>query len=227
MNDYAYAKKSIVLNLIIIILVVFGLVMMVLDINFIKIDLVLATSGFEALKYFTVDSNIFALISSLILIIYEYFVIKKNICEIPKWVYVLKYVSTVSVVLTFLVTACFLVPTLKYEFWFFYINSNLFFHLIVPALSFISFCFYEKSNYITFKHIFLSIVPVILYGTFYSINVFSHMINGVVSLQYDFYGFLKYGINTIGLVIIIMLFVTFIIGFVLKKINSKVIFYTN
>lgn len=214
-------KKSLVLNFLIFILVLFGVVFMFLGIRFMNVGIVLSINGLEALKFFTVDSNIFVGVSSILFFVYEFLFIKKKINIIPKFVYHFKYVATVSVMLTFIVTAFFLVPTSKYNWLAFYSNSNLFFHLIVPIFSLISFCFYEKTDFIGFKHVFLSLIPIITYGIFYTISVLSHLYGGAVSFKYDFYGFLRFGVDSMFLVIFLVLILSLVLGFIVRKLNKK------
>lgn len=199
-------KVSLVINVIIFVLVLFALITMIMDINFMGKSSLMVASRIEALKFLTVDSNIFAGITSLLFIIYTTAYLKGKIIEIPKVLYILKYTSTVCVVLTFLVTLFFLVPRFSFNFLYLYTNSNFFFHLVIPILSFISFSFCEKSNHITFKNSFTCLVPVFIYGLFYSYNCISHSNNGLVSMKYDWYGFLSNGIISSLYVIPIIFF---------------------
>ena len=137
-------KISLVLNIITLIMVVLATIFMVTGFKFMANTYVLESTGLESLKFYTVDSNILVGLASLILIIYEYLLLKKKIKKIPKYVYIIKYIATVAVSLTFLVTLLYLSPLYGSKFLFLYQNSNLLFHLLVPLLSFISFVFYEK-----------------------------------------------------------------------------------
>ena len=214
-------KIANIINLIIVILVCTGVICMLFGIHFMSDNIILTASKLEMFKFFTVDSNILMGISSLLYIIYNQKVIKKNKKEVPKSIILLKLVATTSVMLTFIVTAFFLAPTSNYSFWLFYQNSNLFFHLIVPLLSLYSFIALEKNNLIQFKETILGIIPVIIYSIFYTSNVLIHTKNKQVSLQYDFYGFLRNGYNTIIYVIPIILLITYLISVILWKLNRK------
>ena len=86
---------------------------------------VLSTPGLEVFKYYTVDSNILVGMASLLLIIYEVLYMKKRISIIPKWVYLLKYICTVAVTLTFLVTLIYLTPVYGW----FYIKMQIYFSI--------------------------------------------------------------------------------------------------
>ena len=64
-------KKSLVYNIIIFLLVLLGTIFMFTGYQFMTNTRLLDSSGFEAFKYYTVDSNILVGISSLIMVIYE------------------------------------------------------------------------------------------------------------------------------------------------------------
>ena len=87
----------------------------------------LEASKVEMFKFYTVDSNILMGIISLIISIYEIKLFKSTIKEIPKIVYILKFIATSGIALTFLVTLAFLGP--QYGMYAMYNNSNLFLHL--------------------------------------------------------------------------------------------------
>ena len=149
-NENNIDKKDIVALAINIILVVIGL-----------IGLIETIIGFgnPALEYYTQLSNYFALISATIYTVYLYKNIKGKTKEknnnkeiknttIPKWVSILKYSSTLSLLVTFLVVVFILTPMfgLKSFSWMLFQGTNFYFHTICPILTFISFIFFEKHN---------------------------------------------------------------------------------
>ena len=188
---------------------------MVSGFQFMSHQKMLESTGLENFKYFTVDSNILVGISSFCYFVF-YLIQKK----VSKWIVVFRYLGTVSVLLTMLVTACFLAPFSKFSFFDFYQNSNLFFHFLVPLLSTISFVFFEKCD-LSFKSTFTSLIPMICYAVFYMISVIPHIENGMVSYQYDFYGFLRGGAFTIVFVVPVMIFATYIIGLSVWALHKK------
>ena len=212
-------KISIILNSIIFILVTLGTIFMMTGFKFMAQSETLSVTKLGVFKFFTVDSNIFFGIVSLIFLIYEILLIKKKIKKIPIVIYVLKLISTAAVVLTFTVTLCYLVPTSEYSWLFFYQNSNLFFHLIVPILGIITFIFFDYYQEIPYKYTFYSLLPMFLYSIYYSSNIFLHIKNGNILPKYDFYGFLRNGTNLIFIVVIIMILLTYTIGYTLWKFN--------
>lgn len=194
---------------------------MLFNVKFMGDNDILFVSGLELFKFFTVDSNILMGISALLFGIYEIYIIKKKKKEIPYVLYILKFMATTSVALTFLVTAFFLVPISDYPYWLYYQNSNLFFHLIVPILSVITFTRYEKSNSFTLRDTFFSMIPMILYSVFYISNIFIHVDNTGILKNYDFYGFLRGGYKTIPIVILLIFIVTYIISLSLLFCHQK------
>lgn len=89
--------------------------------------------------YYTIDSNIFLLISSIL-----YLISRKNI---PKIVQLAKYSSTLSVLITFLVVLLVLYPAYDFNFQFlFFEGPNLLMHVLCPIIAFISFTCFEEYN---------------------------------------------------------------------------------
>ena len=214
-------KIACILNFIIALLVLFGVLFMFLNITFMGDNNILSISGRELFKFFTVDSNMFMGVIAFIFGIYELKIIKNKEKEIPHLFYSLKLMATVSVTLTFLVTALFLVPTLKYPWYELYKNSNLFFHLLVPVLSIINFTVYERSDTLDIKDVLLSAVPVIFYSSFYTANVLSHVGEENVLTEYDFYGFLRGGLKTLPLVMLLIFTGTYAISLSLVYFHHK------
>lgn len=89
--------------------------------------------------YYTIDSNIFVLISAIL-----YLISRKNIPEI---VQLAKYSSTVSVLITFLVVLFVLYPMSNFNFQFLFLSGpNLLMHVICPIIASISFLFFEENS---------------------------------------------------------------------------------
>jgi len=131
---------------------------------------------FEALRYFTVDSNILAAVSALVMLV----------ARITKpapgsFATVFKYVGTVAVTITLVTVLVFLGPLHGYgkmlE------GNNLYMHLVGPLLCIISFCWLDKGPRIIWGHVFKAFVPFLLYGIVYAVQVL------VTKAWPDFYGF--------------------------------------
>ncbi len=213
-------KVSLVLNILIVAMVIFSVLSMMLGLEFMGHSVVFTTRHISIFKFFTIDSNILVGITTLIMAIYEIIYLKSK-KEIPKFVYILKFMGTASVTLTFLVTALFLAPFSVFNYFDFYMNSNLFLHLITPIVSVISYIFFEKCE-LSFKSSFLGIVPMALYAIYYVGMIVPHIENGTVSYDYDFYGFLRGGVSTVFWVVPLMFIVMYLISLVLWYSNKKI-----
>ncbi len=178
-------------------------------------------AGVPIYSYFTTQSNVFMGIVSFIFANREYLVLKGKKKEVPRNIYILKMVATASVSLTFFIVFAFLGFVVNGGHASLLNDNNLFFHLIIPVISIMNFIFLEKTDTIKFKHVFLGLLPIILYEIYYSLNVFIHYKNGVVNPSTDPYFFFKKGSLTPFIAPPAMLAVTFLLTFIIWKINKK------
>ena len=211
-------KISFILNIIIVIMVIGASIMMFTGFRFMPGKIILESNKLGMFKFFTVDSNLFMGIISLIFAIFEIRLLKGNIDEIPRYMYILKLMATTSVTLTFIVVFAYLGPLVG-NIYLMILNSNLFFHLLVPVFSIITFIFFERNNKMSFKYSFYGLIPVIMYGLYYLINVLIHMDNGIVLPEYDFYYFVQNGIWTAIVVVPVMFIISYTISLILWGFN--------
>lgn len=214
-------KASFILNIIIFVLVTMATIFMLTGFHFMSDDLVLEVSKIEMFKFFTVDSNVLVGIVSLILAYQEYQIIKSKRKFVSDKLYIMKFISTIGVMLTFLITALYLAPYSTKGYFSMFQNSNLFFHFIIPIISFISFCFFEKTDKIKFKHTFLGVIPVFIYAFFYVLNIWFHLENGKVTYTYDWYGFAQGGLKMTIFIFVFMHVATYILSVVIWLLNRK------
>lgn len=215
-------RISLLINIIITFLTIVASIIMFTGFKFMHgYDPVLETTRFTMFRFFTVDSNIFIGITSLIFAIQEIQLLKGKINEIPIKTYILKLMATTGVGLTFFVVFAYLGPISKDGILSMLMNSNLFFHLIIPVLSMLNFTIFEKTNKIQLKYTFCGIIPTVLYGIYYLANVFIHMENGKVSPIYDWYWFVQNGVWTAIIVVPMLFTITYIISLILWKINKR------
>ena len=203
-------KESVtwILNVLIIIFVIIGTFMMYTNK---ESGSGLMSTGLENLKYFTVLSNEFAGIVSLLWIIFG---IRKK--EFPA---IVKLMSASGVGLTFLIIAAFLQPL--YPDLNLYAGGNLWFHLIVPITAMIDFVLTDTKESIPFKYAVLSGMPALIYGTCYLANILMNGI-GVWPESNDWYGFLNWG-YPVGMVIFAMIvLMQFGIAVLLRFLNKIV-----
>lgn len=215
-------KISYFLNILIVLLDIFALIIMFANVHIMNMpDPVEEAHWYGMLKYFTTLSNIFVGFTSFLLLVEEHKVLKDNRKVISPKYYLLKYISVVSVTVTFLTVFLYLGPGSDGGIKSMLTNSNLFFHCIIPILSIISFTMFERTNKINQKYIKYGILPVLIYGIIYVVNVVSHIENNKVSIQYDWYWFFQKSIWLILIVVPFMLLASYFISYILYKFNYK------
>ena len=179
------AKAAAILNILIILEAVVGTVLMLF---FRDGDALLASSGVENLKYFTVLSNEFCGIVAV------WTLILAARRKAPPML--MKLMAAAAVGLTFLIVAGFLGPLYGHRFM--YKNANLFFHLILPLTAMAEYILLPVPNG-GVPWTFCTMIPVFLYGSVYLTN---NLVNGTGEWPdtNDFYGFLNWGLP-VGIVI--------------------------
>ncbi len=120
-------RMSIYLNLLIVIFEIIGFIISI------------GVNKRVAIEYYTEDSNLLALISSFLFVI---FLLLKN--KIPRWLQLFKYMTTICLTVTFLVVLFILGPMLNFNYeWLLLSNGLLFQHLLCPVLSIVVFLLFD------------------------------------------------------------------------------------
>ncbi len=182
---------SIVLNTLLIVIVTFAVLC-----NFVEVF-----SYEEGIKYsvcfryFTVDSNILVALCALILLVCCIKKLRNSDYQIPNWVILLKYVGTIAVAITFLVTLFYLAPFAGIGKM--YSKINFFLHLVAPLLAIISCLFFDSNSTISSKSSFLAIIPMAIYAVVYFVMV---VIIGTNGGWEDFYGFNQNGMFVVSFI---------------------------
>lgn len=128
------------------------------------------------LAYYTIDSNIFLLISTILYLI--------TINNVPKIVQLLKYSSTLSVFITFLVVVFVLYPMYDFNFQFMFLDGpNLYMHVLCPLLAVISFIFFDSNE---IENSLKNNLRSLYFTIIYAIILISLNILNVVSGPYPF-----------------------------------------
>lgn len=143
----------------------------------------------KAFCYFTTDSNVFAGVASLLILMCNVLNVASGNYTLPGWVVLIKYVAAVAVGVTFFTVIVFLGPTKDYRELF--TGECLYLHGIGPLLTIISFCFLETGSAITWEQTALGVLPTLIYGIIYMI-----MAVGIGEHRggwHDFYGFNRGG----------------------------------
>lgn len=163
---------TMILNIIIVILVVYGIFIMQFpsQLAWAKTGN-LESTGVGMFKFFTSDSNFLMAIIAAIMIPFNIKKLKDENYQMPRWMSVLYFAGTATVALTFLVVVFWLAPV--YHVWStMFINANLFYHLIVPVMSIIAFLFFQAENRIKFFETLYGIVPMFVYSIAYMIQLY-------------------------------------------------------
>lgn len=174
-----FSKKHFIVgligNLLVTIVGLIGIVMLIVE----------SGNKAETYQYFTVLSNIFVVLVSLINSIVYIASIAKQKNYVKEGLQVLKLVAVVAVTITFLMVIIFLIPNNTTGFNF-YGGSQLFLHLITPLVAAFSFIFLEYQTKIRFRFFFMPIFFALAYGAFYTIYAFTAPAGTAI----DWYGFL-------------------------------------
>lgn len=212
-------KKTRIINIICNSLIVVLTIVAVLLMFFGKSD-ILSGSRWEAFKFFTVQSNVFAGIAAGISLFYLLF--KKD--KYPAWVSVTKLVAASGVAVTFFTVVTYLSIVYKDNLSMLYLGANMFMHVIIPILSILSVVLFEPKTKLRFAMNLYSMLPVTIYGIIYIANVAAHNDYGNVK-GWDWYAFGTYGlgIGVLCLSIIIALSFAFSVGmyFLFQKTKIK------
>lgn len=213
---------SLVLNAIIFLLTVFSTFSALFDYRFMTSgSSITFNPNFSIFKYFTTDSNIILGIISAVVMAFEIAALAKKKYELPKSLYVLKLLATTGVTLTMITTIVYLAPKDPLGYFNKFLDSNFFFHLIIPILALISFVCFEKTNTLSKKTTLIAILPMVAYIIFYACNTLMHLENNSVAPGYDFYGFFDAGLLFAILLIPLMIVITYLISVVLWFVNKK------
>ena len=141
----------------------------------------MGAGGTGCFVFFTNDSNILAGLIALLTVPFNIRSLIRGQDAIPAWLMTLKLVGTAAVTLTMMVVLLFLGPTQGYANMF--SGVCLFLHLLCPLLAILSFCFLERGLFITKRRLLWVLVPTVLYGTVYLVQVVFR------EAWSDFYGF--------------------------------------
>ena len=171
-------------------------------------------SGLRAFRFFTTLSNVFAGITSLILLIPESAALTGQAVVLTQGQLFLKFLSTTAVMVTLLTVLFFLGPSMGYGPLL--AREGLYLHLIGPLLCFVSFCFLEKSIRLSMAAALAGLLPTALYGILYLYKV---VLTGEERGGWeDFYGFNRGGKWRIS--IAAMLAATLLIAILLRIIHN-------
>lgn len=194
-------KKSLIFNLLIVVLEIIGLIVTLFYNNRISYE------------YYTEDSNILALFSSLLFVI---FLLKG---KIPKWVQLFKYMTTICLTVTFLVVIFILAPMYNFAYnYLLFHNSLLYQHLLCPILSIITFLFFDDIDVLGVRENFFGIFLTILYAVIL-------IVLNIMELVVGPYPFLMVRNQSLFMSIVwfvLIIGLAYLIAFILRKLYVKI-----
>ena len=171
--------------------------------------------GGSVFFFFTVQSNIFIMLISLLFLIneVELLISKKN--YINQVFLHIKYVATVAITVTFLVFFTMLAPLMGMDYLLSFKNFSL--HAIVPILAITDFFLFDTDIQLTYKSSLLATIPPVCYVAFVYIGAI-FKIQYAKDLYYPYF-FLNIDTNgfffekgTMGIIPWIIILLGFIIG---------------
>lgn len=174
---------------------------------------VLVAGGIGALYYFTIDSNILLVISSILVVIN--LLTKRKLNDV---IFTIKMIATTNVTLTFIVVVCYLGFVMG---WNFMIGGeNFFLHIINPILALISYLFCEYCD-LPKRYTILNILPPLIY-----VCVIIPMVILGKNPPYPFLDVTHNSIYETIIVFLLMAIGIYFIGYIMyvlnKKINKKI-----
>ena len=174
----------------------------------------LLQNGFGALRYFTLQSNIFA---GAVAVAWLASAGKSEDGRASNLVEKFKYVAAASVGLTMMTVLFFLGPIYGYPSMF--SGFNLPMHLLTPLLAILEVIFLSDFRY-TRKDNHLVIIPPLMYGIGYLIN---NLVNGMGEWPEinDWYFFFHWGYPVGVLIYIVLMVVTWSIGLAMRKLQRR------
>jgi hypothetical protein len=147
-------KIALILNIIIVIFEILGVI------------LTFKRLGVGTLKYYTTESNLLAFVSSAIFTYYSIKALKKdNPKIIPNWIKIFKFMTTTCLTVTFIVVVAVLAPFSEGGYKHMLFDRDLlYYHLLCPLISIISFIFFETNSSFSIKHSLIATIPTIIYA---------------------------------------------------------------
>ena len=162
----------------------------------------------EVFWFFTTDSNIFAAVAALIVAICDIRILRGKADRLPKAVMILKFAATATVMLTLTVCLVYLAP--RFGFGFIFGDSFFHVHLSGPLMAFVSLCFFDKGERISFPAACWSYVPLAIYGAVYTTMV--TVIGEENGGWRDLYRFTDGGSIWLTVVLMLVLYTIIVIG---------------
>ena len=131
-------------------------------------------TGIHSLRFFTVLSNLFLMLSAAIMFVFN---MKNAINDkyiFPSWAIKLKFVATTAVSLTFVTVVFLLAPghaIIGKGYFSMFAHNNFFMHFLSPVLAIASIIFFERNSKLGFNITWIAVIPTVLYEILYIVMV--------------------------------------------------------
>lgn len=183
---------------------------------FMQPDAFVKEVGSKTFRMFTVQSNMLVASMAMLCIPFEIDGIRKNNYHLPRWIVICMYVGVNCVTLTILIALTVLSPIGGYKLMMLQ-RSNLFLHTLCPIMAILLLLVVNTDHNIKFKHSFIAIAPVFIYGVIYVFMVF--VVGEENGGWRDHYHFAK--IMPWYLMFIFMMLLTFGIANLLRVLHNR------
>lgn len=167
----------------------------------------------KVLEFFTTISNIVALIGCVLLIPNAITGIRKYQYVTPRWAIKFLYAGTIMLSLVFLFSVNVLVPMIGLEA---ISENNFLLHIVTPVSCILLFCFIESDVHLTYKDLFIALIPFCIYAIVYYIMV--GLIGEANGGWRDLYEFMKYVPKEVAL--LSMCLGALVIAFILRLVHN-------
>lgn len=179
-------------------------------------------------RFYTIKSNLWMLAVMIVFLVFDIICLKKPQTTIPNWLYVVKYIATVSITLTFFVYAFLLAPWINWRYslsW-----SSLPLHYLIPILSVVDMLLFDSGMKMKKWYCLLAVIPsyyYCIYVVFCSLTGRCFSSSGdkfpYYFMDYETYGWFRIDGNGIGFFwwIVLLTIILTAFGLIYQKGLSK------
>lgn len=176
---------EIIMNFVVFVFALIGVLATILGSSFM--------SGLSVILYYTIQSNIWIGLTSLVFAVVLIVQASKSKIAIPKWLYSIKFIFVVAITLTMIVFWTLLAPTLMIPSYLFSL-SNLFSHSLTPLVALATFIgFDSQKQRLQIKESLLSLVTPVYYLIFVFIMCALEVTFHTFRTPYFFLNFYEFG----------------------------------
>ena len=174
--------------------------------------------GILNLRFYTVLSNVLALVVSLLYVVYYIRNFNQKDTAFPRWLKQLKFVTCNCLAVTFVVVVAVLIPMDGIQSVDHYIfgPANIYHHVFCPLIMIFSFCVFEKERKITVRDNVLALIPTIIYAV---VMVILNLVK-VLKGPYPFLYVYEQPIYMSIIWAVVILTLTYVLGLILRVLNG-------